>query len=184
MNWVLFFLLAYLCCSMQRGLMPLFEIGTIAPLLVLSLGVFVGLFAPRRTTIWAWGMLGFAMDMLSPVHTVASGEATVVLIGPYTFGMIAGGALLVQIRTSMLKTHPLSHAFAVGACGFAVQLTMVAILAVRNWYDPMIEFSAFSQLWAGVLVATYSAVFAVPIAWLLIRIAPAFGFQGFKLGRT
>ncbi len=184
MNWVLFVLVAYLFCAMQKGLAALFEIGTIAPQFTIILGVFVGLFAPRRATLWAWGLLGFVMDMLMPVHTVAGGEAQMVLVGPWTFGMMAGGAVILQVRASLLKSHPMSHAFAVGACGIGVQLVAIAILVVRSFYDPLVTFSPLSLLWGGVLASVYTALFAIPLSWALIRIAPAFGFQGFKLGRN
>lgn len=181
MNWLVYALFAYLFLAMHHGLAAALQVqtnwGLVVPQFVLIYAVFIGFFAPRRVVMWAWGLLGFALDLLF----VYAGGA--VLVGPCTLGMLAGAVVVIQLRSMVLRTHPISHGFCVAACGLGYELVAVGVLAVRNFYDAAPGGSPLGMLGVRLLAVAYTAALAVPIAWVLVRLISVFGFQGVKLGR-
>lgn len=181
MNWLIFGLFGYLFLAMHLGLAALFQVetnwGLVVPQFTLMYAVYIGFFAPRGAVMWAWALLGFALDLLS---VYAHGA---VLIGPYTLGMLAGALVVVQLRTMVMRTHPISHAFCVGACGLGVELAAVGVMAVRSFYDAVPGGSPLGMLGVRLLAVGYTALLALPVAWVLVRLLPVFSFQGVKLGR-
>ena len=180
MNWTVFAIFAYVFWAMSQGLSGLFIISTgtgdVAPRFELILAMFVSLFAPGRVALAAWGIMGFCVDLLSVNHDGA------ILVGPYTLAFLAGGITVLQVRTMVLRTHPLSHGFAVFCSGIAVALVVVIIFAVRGWWYGMPEgYSSVDDLINRALSAVYTAALAVLFAWPLMKMVPLFGLQ---LSRT
>jgi hypothetical protein len=177
MNWLVFAIFVYLFLAVQLGLAPLFSIdvqfagGDLTPQFMLMFAVYVGLFAPRSAVFVAWTVIGLLLDLTT---TLPGG---VVLIGPYALGCLAGAAVIIQLRVMVLRTHMFSHGFCVAVCVLAVQLFVVAALAVRNLYDPLPGYLPLRDLALRALIALYSAVVMIPLAWPLIKATPIFGFQ-------
>ncbi len=180
MNWTVFAIFAYLFVAMQQGLAGLFLIplggGQILPRFELVLVVFVALFAPMRTVLFAWAIVGVLIDLVSTTATGAT------LIGPHAIAYLAGGIVVLQLRTMVLRTHPLSHAFGVFCSALAVALVLVAIYSIRDWsYGGEADYPATADLIHRVLGGVYTAALAMVITWPLVRIIPVFGLQ---LSRT
>ncbi len=181
MNWLVFTLFGYLFLAMHQGLAGALQVetnwGLVVPQFVLVYAVYLGFFAPRGAVMWSWGLLGFALDLL----TVYTGGA--VLIGPCTLGMLAGAVVVIQLRAMVLRTHPISHGFCVALCGLGYVLVSVGVLAVRRFYDAVPDASPLGMFGAQLLAVLYTAALSVPIAWVMVKLLPVFGFQGVKLGR-
>jgi len=177
MNWTLFAIFAYLFAALQTGLAPVIALegrfGPIVPRFDFVLVVFVGLFAAPRPTMVAWAAMGLLIDLAMPAHV-----GGVTLIGPYTIGFLFGGFAVLQLRTLVLRTHPLSLAFCTVAAGLAVQLVLVLIFTIRSWYDPpFANYSAVADLTTRAFGLLYTAIFALLLAFPLVRMVPAFGLQ-------
>lgn len=177
MNWTLFAIFAYLFAALQAGLAPVIALdgrfGPIIPRFDFVLVVFVGLFASPKPTLVAWAAMGLLIDLALPPH--AGG---VTLIGPYTIGFLFGAFAVLQLRTLVLRTHPLSLAFCTVTAGLAVQLVVVLIFTVRSWYDPpFANYSATADLTARAMGLLYTAIFALLLAFPLVRMVPVFGLQ-------
>lgn len=174
MNWTVFGIFAYLFLAMQQGLAGLFAIstgsGSVGPRFELILATFIGLFAPGRVTLVAWGLLGLAADLLNVSH-----DGTIV-IGPYTLGFLAGGVTVLQVRLLVLRTHPLSHGFAVFCSGIAVALVVVINLTVRGWwYGQPDGYGALNDLLNRSMGALYTCLLAVLLTWPLMKATPLLG---------
>jgi cell shape-determining protein MreD len=180
MNWTVFGIFCYLFLAMQRGLSGLFTfntgLGDLTPRFELVLVMFVGLFAPARSVIVAWMVVGALVDLLTPTPAGAT------LVGPHALAFGAGGMVMLQLRTLVLRTHALSHAFCVFCSGLAVALVAVSIFLVRSWcYQAEAPYPAMGALAGHALGALYTAVLAMVMTWPLIRLIPLFGLQ---LSRT
>jgi len=134
-----FAIVAYVLLAAQIAVAPAISVetpaGLIEPRFVLLLAVFVGLYAPARAAITACLILGLLLDLASTWPTSATRDLT--LIGPYTLGYFAGGYVLLQTRTMLVRHHPLSIAFMMLLAGVAVQLVVVAVFEARGWYQPL-----------------------------------------------
>lgn len=176
MNWLVFSILAYLFTALQLGLSPTLAIhsrfGTIAPHLELALLVLPGLFAPSRQAVLSWAVMGLILDLAMQPY---AGGATI--IGPYALSYAAGGYVVLQLRTMVVRTHPLSWCFACFVGGLASMLVVTGILTLRAWYDPAMQIRPSAELTARILDVLYTAPFALLFAWPLMKISPALGLQ-------
>jgi len=177
MNWTIFAIFAYVFAALQVGLAPVIALdgrfGPVVPRFDLVLVTFIGLFAATRATLTAWAVMGLVIDLAMPPHV-----GGVTLIGPYTIGFLFGGFAVLQLRTLVLRTHPLSMAFCTMAAGLAAQLVVVLIFTIRSWYDPAFaEYRAVADLIARSLGLLYTAAFALLLALPLVRLVPVFGLQ-------
>ncbi|MFA7236323.1 MAG: hypothetical protein WC058_05615 [Phycisphaeraceae bacterium] len=176
MNWLVFSILAYLFTALQLGLSPTLAIhsrfGPITPHFELALLVLPGLFAPSRQTVLSWAVMGLILDLAIQPYV---GDATI--IGPHALGYAAGGYVVLQLRTMVVRTHPLSWCFAAVAGGIAAMLVVTGILTFRGWYDPAMHIRPAAELAARMLDVLYSAPFALLFAWPLMKLSPALGLQ-------
>jgi len=180
-NWIIFAILAYLAAALQDGLVPTLliqaPVGEVRPNLLLILAVFLAMHAPSRVVLLTWAALGLILDILTVDY---AGGA--VLLGPYTFGFLAGAVVALQLRQVVLKHHVFSLAFCTAVCGTGVALIVVGIFGFRNLYDPLAGYSPLADLAARVLGVLYTAVLALPLSWPLIRWQSIFSFHTPKMG--
>ena len=178
MRWFVFFVFAYVLLAMQVGLASGVSIdtswGPVQPLFVLPLAVFVGLSAAPATSLLAWAALGVLLD----VTTTWGNGAT--FIGPYTLGYIAGHYVVNQMRTMLVKRHPLALSFMTILAGAAVQLIVVAVFAARNFYDPIPGWVGSQHLILRAMGLLYTAGVAAVLAIPLNALATVFGFRSDK----
>jgi len=194
MRWPTFCLFAFVMLALQVGLRTLlrepfgFDAGE--PQLLLILGVFIGLSAPERVIPWAWLLLGLLVDLTQPltIH-MAVEETRITLIGPAGLGYLLGGYAVWQMRPLVFRDSSLSIGFVAFLAGILVQLAIVAMFSFRGlgwpWLsgETIADFSPADELVRRFLELIYTAVVAVPIGYLLIRMRPLWGFQGPKGGR-
>jgi cell shape-determining protein MreD len=176
MNWAVYALLIYVAAVLQKGVAPLLEIpmptgGAAAPRFELLIAVLAGLFAGPRTTVLAWALVGLAIDLLE----VPGGDT--VLIGPHTLGFMVGGWVILQLRTMVLRTHPFSVAFCAVGAGLAAQLVVVAIYAIRSWYDPIPDYAATGELGLRFVSLLYTGGVAIILALPLLKLTGLLGLS-------
>ncbi|MHC4414713.1 MAG: hypothetical protein ACYS0G_05465 [Planctomycetota bacterium] len=195
MRWLVFVIFALAGLVLDVSLLDVLapdELRQIRPSLCGVLAVFVALSAPRMTALWACFILGMLLDLSHPLtmpeplldasYPVASPVVRRLhVIGPYALGYVAGGCLVLQVRTMVFRRRPL--AIGVMTVGFllAVHVVVVGLYVVRSWYPggPVFwtELATLNELLRRFLIALYSGLFAIPIGWLLVKSMPLWGFQ-------
>lgn len=177
MNWLVFTLLAYVTMAAQLGLGSLLVIetryGMLQPRLELILLVAAATAGATRPAIGACVALGLAVDLATP-H---AGGA--IVIGPYTLGFAAAAIVVLQLRTALMRGHPLSIVFCVIAGGLATGLVTAGIWSLRAaFYGPPPGFSGLGYLTDQLLSVGYTALIALPLAWPVRRLMPRLGTMG------
>jgi hypothetical protein len=145
---------------------------------VLILLVFVAVRAPRSAVAWAALVLGFLID-LKPLP-MPNELADVALIGPGCLGYLAGGFVVVHLRSMVFRESSLTLAAMVLVAGVFAHLIMVALLTMRGlpWPlgEPVHGWDVADQLAGRFMEVVYTAGCAVPVGTLLRRLTPLWGF--------
>lgn len=183
MNWLLFAILTYACLLMQVGLTTLLGIPDaqgVSPDFMLILAVYVGMQAPGRHVGWAMLTVGICANLLP--QTVVEGATTVgPLLGPVALGYLAGAFAVLQLRTLVFRESVISLAIMVFVVGIFIQLVIVALYTARGLPfllgDPIPHWSASDELFERFKVLLYSAIVAVPVGIVLLRLNPAMNFN-------
>jgi cell shape-determining protein MreD len=167
MRWIVFLVLAYVTLGLEVSLRRVLEIGDagIAPSLTILLAVVVSLHAPARAAIWASLLLGLSLDLLNE-YALEQGGGVALIIGPYAIGYVMGCALLLQLRTMLMRRNPATIGFCVFVASLFVHLVVLAFLTIRSWYDP-IAFSLGREMAVRGGSALYSALLALPFSVLI-----------------
>ena len=191
MRWAVFAIAAYLVMVLQVGLAKHLSVSTesgqVQPEFALLLAVLVALAAPVRTAVIAGGILGLLMDLAASPYALAPAEdaasaapAAMTLIGPYALGYMAGAYLVVQLRPMLFRQHPLALSAMVLAAGAESHLIVLALLWIRQWYDPIAGFIASEQLVPRGMSLVYTAILGLIAAYPLNWASSLFGFHSGK----
>ena len=175
MRWPVFALLVYGLLALQIGLSDAASIdtayGRLQPWTLLPLAVFVGMSTTPYIALAAWIICGLLLDMTTTWSTGLT------LIGPNALGYLAGGYVLLQFRTMLIRRHPLALASMTLLCGIGVQLIVVAIMSFRGIYELQPDWTGSSQLLLRGLNLLYSAGLAFALAPIFNGLSPLMGFQ-------
>ncbi len=174
MKWIVFVIVAIFAVAIEtspiRNLVTLHALGDLYPSLVSVLLVFVALFAPRTTALWAaWG-LGLFMDLALP-------RASGLLIGPLALGYCFGTFLVLQVRTMVFRRRLLTLAVLTMMFCAASAIVEVALPTIRSWFGSAVEFQPFVELLRRFGMAVYSGLLAIPVGWILMQTLRLWGFQ-------
>ncbi|MDX2116121.1 MAG: hypothetical protein SFZ24_10965 [Planctomycetota bacterium] len=177
MNWLIFALLAWLMAGMELGLRDALQIGNLAlaPSFVMILLVFVALWARPQTALGVGLSLGALLDLLYVLPT-QTGE-TAVLMGPWALGCTLAAYTVLNFRALMFRKNPLTMAFLCAVATAIANVIVLAILALRAFYDPILLPSATSELWQRLGTAVYTGVVALAVGPALQTLAPWLGFR-------
>lgn len=177
MNWLIFSIVTYVFLLLQVGLTSLLGIPDaqgVSPNFLMILAVYVGLMAPAKTV--AWGMLAIGLIANLIPGPVPAGP----ILGPEVLGYLAGAFAVLQLRTLVFRESVMSLVIMVFIVGIFIQLVTVALYTGRGLPfllgDPVPGWSASDELVHRFLELLYSAVAAVPIGFVLIRLKPGFNF--------
>lgn len=168
MNWVLFVIALFVATVLEMSMVDLLEVGGIRPSLIAVIALFLALWAPRMTSLWGCFACGLAIDLTSP-WIWGSGE-TAYLIGPHTLGYSFACALILQVRSMVMRRQVFALSVLTGVFVVMSSIVIVAVGTARAWYSP--EFAAFSpthELLRRLGMAVYSALMAIPVGMLLVK---------------
>lgn len=176
MNWLTFTILAYLGFALQVILAPIWPILGHEPLVLLILLVFIGLQAPAMAVAWSAVVLGILADIL-PVQQPVTG-----VVGPWALGFLAAGYAMVQLRNLLFRDSMFTIGIMTLIAGIFALLVATMLQALRGvpifGNDPVEGFKAANQIYRGFFTLLNTAVFAVPMGYLLLKIRPMWGFSG------
>lgn len=184
MNWIAFAVAAWLALGAELGLKPALSIGStpVAPSFALVLLSFVAMWAPPTVVYAAALLVGVLLDCTHPPGLLG-GASSVVVIGPYALGCLAGAYAAVTARGVLIKQNPLAFAFVALVLTLVTHAVVVTLLRIRASYDPLLV--TFTH---EVGVRFWSTVYTGAVALLLgpiLRLAiPVFGFPATFASRT
>ena len=174
MNWILFTILTYLFLLMQQGLTTLLGVPDaqgVSPDFLLIFAVFVGIQAPSRKVAWAMLAIGICANLLP--GPVAGGP----ILGPEALGYLAGAFAVLQLRTLVFRESVISLAIMVFVVGIFIQLVTVALYTGRGLPillgQPVPHWNASNELFHRFWMLLYSAIAAIPVGLVLLKLAPA-----------
>lgn len=187
MRWIFFVIVTYLLLSIQSGLSGLMVMGdNVLPNLLLVLGVFVAMYAPQTTTLWAMLVLGVLTDLMYPIQG-AGPVGDFVLVGPNAVGFMLGGWTALQLRGIFRRSIPGIVATVLIVCFFA-QLAVVAAMTVRGLPLPLAQpiagWSAADELVRRFWCLLYTTVVSIPLVYLLGGMLRFFHFDSQRPGQS
>ena len=178
MSWLTWVVVGFVCVVLDVSIAPLLAIGGVHPSFVLVLVVFVSLFAPKLTALWAAWLIGLMMDLCTPL---ASGAQATPVIGPGALGFVAACIVVLQVRSLLFRRRALTAAVVTFAGGLAVALVTFVLATIHTWYagggGPWVSLAGGGVLARGIGVAFASSVLALLFAPVLVWSAPVWGFR-------
>jgi len=176
MNWLAFFVCAYLCVGMELGFRPMLDLGNGgAPSFLVPLIVFIALGAPHVATLWAAFLLGLMVDLTSPIpFAERSGEAWVV--GPYVLGYLLSAQIMLSMRGVVVRKHPLTLVGLSLVASLIIHICVTFLYSIRAAYDP-IAWDLSDQLLSRFFSSLWTMVSALVMWVFLSRVARFMEFQ-------
>jgi len=183
MRWAVFAIFAYVFMVLElsvRNLLVVSAPGAISPSFVAVLVVFIALFAPRATALWAAWILGLMMDLTIDLdHGEAWPDGP--LIGPYALGYPFGAYLLVQVRAMLLRGRALTMAVMTIIFVAAATIVAVFIYVAHGWYPSeniaWADLGLLGELGRRFGEALYSGLLALILAPILLWTTPLWLFR-------
>lgn len=170
MRWGVFILALAICLTLDLSFFQALAIGPVFPGVCGALVVYVALFAPRQTALWAALVTGIMLDLGSPA--LWGMDRIVHVIGPHALGFVFGAYLVLLLRSIVVRRNPLTVGMLVLPCLLAVSLVYMGIWSIRDIYSethlPWAGVSSTGELGRMLGWAFYSAIIAIPIGWLLL----------------
>jgi len=160
-------LLALAFDSSFGGVLTLRSVGSITPLAMPCLVVFIALFAPATITLLVALLLGALVD-LSPGHGELIGGGH--LIGPYALGYFITALLVLKIRNVVFRRQVFTIAILAVAAVITIGATEALVLFVRGLmpWTPPTEGGGINELIKHFGTAIYTGVLAVPLGWCFL----------------
>jgi len=149
------------------GILTLRSMGSVTPLAMPCLVVFIALFAPETIALLVALLLGALVD-LSPGHGELAGGAH--LIGPHTLGFLISTILVLKVRNVVFRRRVFTIALLTAAAVIATGAMEALVFVVRGlmpWTEPM-RGGGFGDFIKLLGTAIYSGLLAVPLGWCLL----------------
>ncbi len=149
------------------GILTLRSVGSITPLAMPCLIVFIALFAPETVALFVTMLLGALVD-LSPGYGELAGGAH--LIGPHALGYLVTTVLVLKIRNIVFRRRVFTIAVLTTGAVIATGATEALVLIVRGIlpWTPAVSSGGFGDLIKLFGTAIYSGLLAVPLGWCLL----------------
>ncbi|MDP6693759.1 MAG: hypothetical protein QF444_05470 [Phycisphaerales bacterium] len=171
MRSLVLFFAAIFCLSFDSsfgGVLTLRSMGSITPLAMPCLMVFVALFAPSMTAYIVALILGLLVD-LSPGHGELAQGAH--LIGPSTLGYFVSTILIIRLRNVVFRRKVFTIVILTAGCVVVTDAVEVLLLIIRGlmpWTPSLSGSGGVTGLAKMLVTAIYSGVLAVPLGWCLL----------------
>jgi len=164
---------------MEEGLRTLLAIGHTSPSFLLILMVFTSLWVSPLSAAYTALLLGLLVDLSKPILP-ANQMIDVALIGPACLGYLTGAYVTMQIRGMIFRHSPIAIGVMVFIAGAFAHLVTMSLLTARGlpWLvaEPIQGWNAADQLVARFLELVYTAMLAVPLGYILVRLQRLLGF--------
>ena len=180
MRWSVYLIMLFLMLVIDASVGNVLALGAVRPLFLPILVVYVTLFAPRMTALWAAWIAGLLVDLLTDLPHGADHVGP--LIGPHALGAVFGAYAILQIRVVLLRRHVLTVVAMTLLFVAASSMVTVFIYAAHGWYDSETLFWAdigpLAELWRRVLGALYTTAGALIVGPILVLTTAAWKFRG------
>ncbi|MFM9995977.1 MAG: hypothetical protein ACKVU4_09260 [Phycisphaerales bacterium] len=179
MRWLPFAVGAWLALGLELGLAPQLawhvRTVTIQPSFLLPLAVFVAMGAAANHAVWACLVLGLLLDLTWrwPASTLSD---TLTVLGPHALGYLVAGQFVLAMRSMMIRRNPLALAALAVAASLISGVTIVAVFAIRDALGDIVVWSTWTELLGRMGASIYTGVVALVMGFVLLRLAPVFGF--------
>lgn len=185
MRWPIFAIFAYVALALNQSVNLLLHIptwwGDVSPDFVLILAAFIGLWASPNAVLWGCFLLGLFVD-LNP-HTGTDEASLQIIVGPAALGYLFGGYAMIQFRGLLHRDSPLAIGVLTFGSGIFIYLVIMAVLVLHGLIQqPLPGWDPPGQLVYRFFMLLYSAVVALPVAWLLVRSQWLWGFDAPRSG--
>ncbi len=153
--------------SSFSGLFTLRSVGSITPLAMPCLVVFIALFAPETIALITALILGALVDLSPGYGDLAEGAH---LIGPHALGYFLSTFFVLKIRNVVFRRRVFTIAVLTTATVILTGATEALVLLVRGVmpWTPSLQGAGFSDLIKLFGTAIYSGLLAVPLGWCFI----------------
>lgn len=182
MRWPVFLVFAFVFIIIEMSLRELFvlrSVGHITPSFMIVLMVYVAMFAPRVTALWAAWLMGLLVDLTHPLEQGA--EQVGPLIGAHALGYVFACFLVLQFRALLFRRRALTLALMTMMAFAAASLVVVFVYAIHGWYpnDELVwaERRPSVELTRRLGIAVYSGVLALVLSRVLGWTLPTWGFR-------
>jgi len=178
-RWIAFCLFAFVSLVLDVSAGNILVLADVRPSFVAVLAVFIALFAPRLSALWACWILGLLVDLNT--WMMHGPDRAGPLLGAYALGFAFGAILLLQLRPMLFRRRALTLAVMTFLFVAAAGLIVVAIYAAHGWYPR--EELHWAQLGTGrellrrLGIAAYSALLALLLARALVWSLPLWAFR-------
>ncbi len=153
--------------SSFSGIFTLRSVGSLTPLAMPCLVVFIALFAPETIALVVTLILGMLVD-LSPGHGELVGGAH--LIGPHALGFLITTLFVLKIRNIVFRRRVFTVAVLTAGAVLITGATEALVFIVRGilpWTPPL-SGGGFGDLINLLGTAIYSGILAVPLGWCFL----------------
>ena len=157
MRWILYFILAYLALSIQVGAGPYLRWQGAPPNLVLLVGIFIAVNAPKDAALLGCFCLGILQDLLTQTP-----------LGLYALSYGLVGMFVVSTQQVVYRAHPLTH-FSLALVGGALTSVVLFVHGLVHRPPPNVSILLTSTI--------YTAILAPFVVGLLQRAKRPFAFQ-------
>lgn len=179
MRWGIFLIAMAIALTLDQSFLHVLAVGSVFPGICGTLVVFVALFAPRLTALWAALTVGLMLD-LGTASATLDGTGIHVL-GPHAIGLVLGVYLVLLLRSVVVRRNPFTVGMLVFPCLIAMGLFSMGLWSIRGFYSgtvlPWADASALGEFGRVLGWAFYSALLGVPIGWLLLLTWPVWRFD-------
>lgn len=153
--------------SSFAGILTLRSVGSITPLAMPCLVIFIALFAPETIALLVALILGALVD-LSPGYGELGGGAH--LIGPHALGYLVTTILVLKIRNVVFRRRVFTIAVLTVAAVLVTGATEALVLLIRGIlpWTPALEGGGFSDFIKLLGTSIYTGILAVPLGWCLL----------------
>jgi rod shape-determining protein MreD len=162
MRWLTFSLLVIIVLTFQSAVGPRLALLGSRPDWLLVVVVFLALYAPAQDAVLGAGLIGLGGDLLS-----------IERLGLLVLSYVLAAMVIVGVREHVFKSAHTTRFILTLVVGLALRLGWTAYY--RALYDSSVSvgLELLNQVVVG---AVYTACWAIPLHFLLVRCSQLFGF--------
>ncbi|MCB9850669.1 MAG: rod shape-determining protein MreD [Phycisphaerales bacterium] len=163
MKWPTFVVFAIICVVLQTTVAPHLAVGRVRPDWLLVLAAFFAMHVRGLDVILAGCILGLIADL-----------ETIEGFGLLAIAYAAATGLVYAVRAHVFRSHPLAHLAVTFVAGLVVQFIMLLHTMI---FTGVGGGTYGAQIFGGIMIALYTALWAPPIHAALLWLSPHVGID-------